>query len=526
MHDEADRMLAEGHLDEAIAFYREHLELEPTAEGFNNMGVALERSGRLDEAAEAYNRALLLPQATRATQKSLYRVRLRILLKRILPWAAWLLAGLATVLGLAWLRKRLVSAWREFCDRRRYRHVRMTGLSCRVQCQDGEYQPDGYLYSDSASLSIKAELELPVRQDIYPLNFSLELRRPDGRAACTLRENVQQVETRRVELWFTRYYVSDLLANPGTWTARLTLENVHRTLGQLEVKVVSREMLVKDLVAEQPELVVVRSGVPHVSTTVLTDVDSVVPRVRLRPRHYHPSKYDGMQLRLDLARPNGDQVGDSTSLPIEFADGVAVVDQLECPVAGSLIAGKTGRWEFRLLVEDHQLGTIPFALMTEQQVRESVKLARIDVAGTTRAGRIVPVGQFTYAQDLMSLCPIASFYTPHPVPWLEHGLTVGVCLEDEPIGEVEGQIAFNQDCADFIPGELPLPLWRRGQEEIRVSFIFFLGHRQLAIREVRIHKARPKCTDRQGRITTSTEWRQADWDSEASRLLAEAEACH
>ena len=48
----------QGKLDEAIEAYNKALSIKPDyAEAHNNMGVALKEQGKLDEAIEAYNKA-------------------------------------------------------------------------------------------------------------------------------------------------------------------------------------------------------------------------------------------------------------------------------------------------------------------------------------------------------------------------------------------------------------------------------------------------------------------------------------
>ena len=51
----------QGKLEEAIEAYNKALAIKPDyAEAYNNMGIALKEQGKLEEAIEAYNKALAI----------------------------------------------------------------------------------------------------------------------------------------------------------------------------------------------------------------------------------------------------------------------------------------------------------------------------------------------------------------------------------------------------------------------------------------------------------------------------------
>jgi len=136
--DQAGEALSQGDAAGAVDMYRQANAELPTAEGYNNLGVALERSGRFVEAADAYEESLRLPHANEDAETNLNRARLRALIQAGLPYAVWVFGGLLVVFTLVWLTRRLVRAWRALRFRMRFRGVRVAGLAYRVQCRNGE----------------------------------------------------------------------------------------------------------------------------------------------------------------------------------------------------------------------------------------------------------------------------------------------------------------------------------------------------------------------------------------------------
>ncbi|MGB3195520.1 MAG: tetratricopeptide repeat protein, partial [Phycisphaerae bacterium] len=155
--DQAGEALSQSDAAQAVDMYRQANAELPTAEGYNNLGVTLERSGRFAEAAGAYEESLRLPHANKDTETNLNRARLRAVIQAGLPYAAWIFGGLLTVFTLVWLTRRLARAWRALRFRMKFWGVRVVSLAYRVQCRNGEYQPDAKVYGDSESISLKVD---------------------------------------------------------------------------------------------------------------------------------------------------------------------------------------------------------------------------------------------------------------------------------------------------------------------------------------------------------------------------------
>jgi hypothetical protein len=521
--DEAAQALASGDAARAVEVYRQAVTDDPTSEGLNNFGAALERSGQFAEAAEAYAEAMLLPDAGDETEANLKRARLRALAQFSLPYAACLFGGLLAVFLLVWLVKRLVRAWRAWQFRMQFRGVRAAGLTHRVQCRDSQYQPDGRAYPDSESISLKADLVLPERLDIYPLHLELEVARPDGAVWRTLREEIEAPQAERVTFWFQLDQIGELLGHSGTWNARLILRNTDRRLAATAFTVVSHADLVADLKATGVALLAVRGDRTEPAKAVFPDeVEAVVPTAVIRPKTFHASKFAGMQLRLDLVNVDKQDDVESQEFPLEMADGRMEFCSVSRPIAQDDIARKLGRWEFRLSAEGRQLARMPFVIVSVQQALESLKIESFDLAGTTRDGKVSAVGSVAYVMNLRSLCPMVKLTSKLPSPRAGFQMTMGVCVDGEPVGGVEGTLVMDRNVEEMVPGEFTPPPIPEGRDSMKVSFVLLVEGRNLGVREVMLRSRPPRCADAQGRISETPGRGEIDYDSEAARILDEA----
>ncbi|HUT56725.1 MAG TPA: tetratricopeptide repeat protein, partial [Phycisphaerae bacterium] len=426
--DQAGEALSQGDAAGAVDMYRQANAELPTAEGYNNLGVALERSGRFVEAADAYEESLRLPHANEDAETNLNRARLRALIQAGLPYAVWVFGGLLVVFTLVWLTRRLVRAWRALRFRMRFRGVRVAGLAYRVQCRNGEYQPDAKVYGDSESISLKVDLALPQRRDIYPLQLELEVGGPNGGVWRTLQESVEATEADRVTIWFRVDELGELLEHSGTWKARLVLVNINKGLVGTTFAVVTRADLVADLEAVDARLIAVQGKQAGPEKVIFPDVEAVVPCAVIRPRSCHSSKFTGMHLRLDLVNVDKRDEVESQEFPLELDGGSMEFCSVSRPIAGDDIVRKVGRWEFRLSVEGRRLARIPFVIVSYEQALDSLKAESFAIAGFPRTGHAARVGSVAYLRNLRSLCPVMTVTTQFPSPRTRYRMTVGVCV--------------------------------------------------------------------------------------------------
>lgn len=523
--DQAARALATGDHAHAIELYRDANADQPTAEGYNNLGVALESRGRFDEAVIAYDESLRLLGCTAETRSNLQRARVRALIHSALPYAASVFAGLLVVFILIGLIRRLDRAWRNWRFRMKFRHVRVASFVHRVQCRDGQDQPDGKAYPDSESISVNADLVLPGRPDIYPLHLELEVVQPDGAIWRTLHESIDAPPALRLSLWFQVDQIAEMLPHSGSWKTRLTLRNIGKRLASTSIAIVTRADLVADLQASDVRLIALRGDSAEPEQVIFPETEAVVPTAMIRPKCFHPSKFVDMRLRLDLVNVDKREEAENAELPLQLVDGRMVFSPVSRPIAGGEIARKLGRWEFRLSVDDRQLARIPFVITSFEQVLAGLKLESFEIAGIARSGqRTTPVGKVAYLRNVRALCPVVTLTSDLPSPRTGFRMTLGACVDGEPIGGVEGTLVLDRKSIKLLPGEFVPPALGEGRESANVSFIFMVEGRTLGIREVTMRSKPPCCADAQGRIVTPPAAGEIDFEAEAARILQQASA--
>lgn len=524
--DVADRALSEGNSGQAVAMYAHANSELPTAEGYNNLGIALERAGDFRNAVIAYEQSLSLPDANEETSLNFKRARLRAGAQACLPVAALVFLGLITVFALLWLTGRIVRARHRLRQKLKYEGVTLVAMSHQVQCHDGQYQPDGKVYYDSERIAFEANLSLPDRHDSYTLQLDLEIIQPDGRSWRTLRESIDAVQVEGMTVRFEIENLGELLDQSGTWQAQLVLRNVEKTLGQMEFVVVTRNDLIADLEAVDARLIAVSGKQAEAESVIFPHVEAVVPYAIIRPRSCHPCKFAGMQVRLELV--NTDKGGDAESrtFPLELADGVMQFCQASRSIAGDPISRQLGGWEFRLFVENRILAPIPFVITSHEQALESIRVKSFNIAQTRASGQVSAVAGVAYVQDLRSLSPVITVSTRFPSRHVRYRMTLGICLNDEPIEGVEWALAFTKQSHQLIPGEFVPPRLQENQETVKVSFVLMVEGRTLGVREVLLRRNPTRCADVQGRIAAAPSSLELDYDAEAVRILDTARVSH
>ncbi len=522
--DRAAQTLSAGDTDRAVEMYRQAIRVEPSAEGYNNLGVALERSRRFEEAKAAYTSAMHLADdgGQNVIDANRKRARLRAWLQSTLPYAARAFGGLVVACLLVWLAGRSVRTWRDWRFRMKLRGVCAVSLTHRAQCHDGQFQPDGKVYPDSESLSIKADLTVPCHRDIYPLDMELEILRPDGVVWETLRETVATPRADRVTLWFQIDRVGELFGHSGTWNARLVLHNTGECLANDEFAVVDHAALVSDLEATSVMILAVRDHQTVQENVIFPDVEALVPTAVIRPRSFHPSKFAGLQLRLDLVDVDNRAEVEGQEFPLELSNGAMEFCSVSRPIADDELAEKLGRWEFRLSVEGRELARMPFVITSVQQALESLKIESFEVVGVPHRGSPSPVGTIAYVRNVRSLCPVVRVTSQLPSRRVEFQTTMGVCVDGEPIAGIEGTLVMDQGVVELMPGEFSLPRLPDGHNRMQVSFVLLAEARTLGIREVTLRSTPPRCADVQGRIMVSPTDAEIDYGSEAARILHDA----
>jgi hypothetical protein len=101
-------------------------------------------------------------------------------------------------------------------------------------------------------------------------------------------------------------------------------------------------------------------------------------------------------------------------------------------------------------------------------------------------------------------------------------MTMGVCVDGEPVGGVEGTLVMDRNVVELMPGEFTPPPIPEGRDSMKVSFVLLVEGRNLGVREVMLRSRPPRCADAQGRISETPARGEIDYDSEAARILDEA----
>jgi len=420
--------------------------------------------------------------------------------------------------------RRLARAWRALRFRMKFRGVRVVSLAYRVQCRNGEYQPDARVYGDSESISLKVDLALPQHRDIYPLQLELEVVGPNGGVWRTVRESVETAEADRVTIWFQVDELGEMLKHSGAWNARLILRNTGKRLAAATFTAVSHADLVADLKATGVGLLAVQGDYTTPERVIFPDVEALVPTAVIRPKTFHPSKFTGMQLRLDLVNVDKRGEVESQEFPLELTGGEMEFCSVSRPVAGDDISRKIGRWEFRLSVEGRRLACMPFLIVSYEQALDSLKSETFEIAGIPRTGHAARVGSVAYLRNLRSLCPVMTVTTQFPSPRTRYRMTVGVCVDGEPVGGLDGTLVMDRNSVELMPGEFTPPRIPDGRDSVLVSFVLLVEGRTLGIREVMLRSRPPRCADAQGRIGQIPSGDAIDYAGEADRILASAMA--
>ncbi len=418
--DEAAQALSTGDLKRSVEMYGRANADEPTPAGWNNLGVAMERAGSLEEALAAYQKSMELSNEAKGIKMNYTRVHVRVLLQKMLPYAAAIFFGPLGAFLMVRLARFIVSVWLRIRRAMRVRMVRQTDLSHSVQCRGGDHQADGKVYPDTENVVIKADLLLPGGQDVYPLQLNLQLLRSDGEVRQTLPKTVEPVPAKVASISFTIEDLTEVLKSPGTWKVRLIIERTHKTLGEIELIVVGQSDLIADLEAVDVRLIAICGNSTAPDNVIFPDVEGVVPCAIIRCRQYHPAKFVGMKLRLDLVNVDDDEV-ESQSLPLELtSDGKMEFCSVSRPIANDPISKRTGSWEFRVFLETRLLARIPFVITTFEHALDSIKVERFDIGGKTASGQIQRIRELVDVLDIP--VPYSSDNTQHLLSVTAHSL--------------------------------------------------------------------------------------------------------
>jgi len=513
-----EKVLSEGNYAHAIKLYCAVNEVRPTAESYNNLGVALEKNGQLEEAVSAYALAREFPTATSVMNRNWKRVKVREWLQLFSFYTTSILVGIALIVML-YLTSRLI---RHMHNWFRYRKIRLLQMSYQVQCQNGDDQPDDKIYPDSKSILFNAQLVIPQNQSLTPIELDLVVYDPGGKPFAKFRKSIESSAESFQSLTFKMDDIGRMMKEPGHWRADLVLANTSRTCGHVNLQIITREALIADLEITDFCLAALKKEQVTMHSVIYSDMDSIIPYGNLRPKIYHPDKFTDMNVRYELCFENAQTVK-SYTLPLNFTQGNMSLTEAVIPIAGDPVAERTGLWTFNVFIDDQKIAGMPFLLMSNAEIRKHFDVDSFDIVAESHNGSLGEIHRVAHLNTLRSLSPVITLSGNHPKPLpIPIEITTLVCIDDEPVAEIKKEVHLEGFSIQFQPGEFVLPPLVNGQESYRCSFMLYVADRCLTTNEVLVRNKPSPCTDVQGGFTNSFDDYELDYDGDAKRILSEA----
>ena len=85
-----------------------------------------------------------------------------------------------------------------------------------------------------------------------------------------------------------------------------------------------------------------------------------------------------------------------------------------------------------------------------EQALASLKVESFEIAGIARSGQASPVGKVAYVWNLRALCPVVAVTSDLPSPRAGFQMTMGVCVDGEPVGGGEGTLMMDRNTFRFL----------------------------------------------------------------------------
>jgi len=500
--DRANQALENREYSRAAALCKEALNDENTAEAYNTLGLARERLGQCDRARDAYGMAITLDPDNQVIRQNYRRASVRRFLSAYRIYAICLFAGAVGFLVIIALKKSLVRRWRQYRIRRALHGVQFRQAECVVGDDWGRMQEDGCAYPDTGSIHIEVVLAVPPRTDIYPFGIRLDVRRPTGRH---FRRFDRQVTTDCVSNGKARVLFSfdedmdEILRNHGMWSFSGVLEPVSRPLFKRSLRVVSREMLLRDLCIHEFVLLASQDGDMVAETVIPSDIESISTYMRLSPSKYLADKYEDVEIQVELLPPKSSVAISRETKPVCFDNGQQEIC-LEHPVADSPLARQLGDWRFNVSVEGRTLAALSFTIVDRQAAMCNLKLANVKLAGVGPRGCVFALGDISYRRP-KSIVPVFSFETSLPSRLIHVPVRLGVCVDGEPVTEYAENLPVAKSTFDWGAGKYELPKWEDNRQEMQIAFVLFIRDQIVTTSCTTIHRRTPRCANAQGQLT-------------------------
>ena len=519
--DRANQALGSKEYSRAVALCEDALTGEQTAEAYNTLGLAREMLGQYDRAGDAYRMALKLDPDNQTIQRNRRRALLRHLLHAYQEHATYIFAGAVGFLVIIALKNHLARHWRQYRFRRKFRGVRLRHAECLVRDDKGRMQEDGHAYPDTGSVQLEIVLAVPPRTDIYPFGICLDICYPTGPHFRRVDRQITPDDVSNGEARVVFSFdesLAELLRNDGTWKYSVVLEPVSRRLLSRKLRVVSRAMMLRNLSIHEFALLATQDGNTVAETVIPRDIQSISTYVRLSPSDYVAAKYEGMDVQIELLPPKSSVAVSCETKPLCFDNGQQEI-YLGHPVADSPMARQPGDWRVKVSVEDRTLGILPFTVVDRQEALDNLKLADVTLAGIGPRGGVFALGDTSYRRP-KSVVPVFTFVANLPSRLIHVPVSLGICVDGEPITQYAETLSLAKNTFDWGPGEYELPAWEDDRQEMQVAFVLFIEDQVVTMRSTTIHRRAPRCANAQGQLTNIRHFHVDE--SEAAGILATA----
>ena len=521
-HDLANENIRDGDYAQAVIFSQQALACEQTAQGYNTLGLSYENLAQYDLAIEAYTNGIKLAPDNSSIRKNRSRTIIRRFFWKYRDTTQSAFVASLSLLILIILSKHISISWRNYCIKRKYRCVKVKQIEFLAYDQKGQLQSDGRVYHDTRKMTLKFSLAVPERNDIYPMTFELNLKSPDNKLyrktnrSITLSDKYNRSVS--LEIDFDDDLI-EILKNDGCWSLVAILGPNGKTLFVNKIDVISKAMLLENLFVSNKALLAINDNQVIPETVIPEDTQAVCSYIAISPRNYLASKYEDLTMETLLFSPNSSIAISSMSIPLDFGKGVQEIS-LEHPLANLSCDEKRGRWKFQFKIENRTLTTISFDVISRRQALVDFKLSDATLVGIGPKGGVFPLENITYRRP-KTITPLFSFTTGVVSQLLSVPVSIGVCVDNDPVAEYADTIQLVDGKIDWIPGEYELPEWEEARQEMEVSFILFVDWQAVITKNVTIRKRAPYCADSQGRLTNIRSFQVSP--SEAFEILQEAQ---
>ena len=395
----------------------------------------------------------------------------------------------------------------------RVRNIRSVAVSTL-----GTHDYSAIVYPDTRQLRVELGLEIASGLvDDIPLR--VVLRGSDGIVCKEVRELLPASPPGARSLVVDLLTVETGLPASGPCLIEVSLDPSPIVIGRALLRVVNLRDFADDLELVDLRLLAATPEGVVPAGYVFADAESVIPLATIRARNLDPNRFGPVTARIELVSPDGGGSNVACEANLDFRNGIARLDTLECPIAGTDRIAQTGRWELRLSVAGRGLGAAGFTLVSGAEAMANLRIVRFDILGIDSGGKVEPLGDLVSRLAFSAVIPVAEIFNPFPSAEARYHIKVVAMQGEQIIGHVEGQMPLQQRSNRMLGGELAIT---RGGFEGTCSFYLLIDDVCVAEKRIRIVAVAPQVADVQGRLRAVAGNNDAEFQALAERLVQQA----